>query len=50
MRHGGMALVNHVYGNLGELRHRSANVEYRIDQHAERISVVLDRLDRFFSV
>jgi integrase len=29
MGHGGMALVNRVYGHLGTVRHRSQHVEYR---------------------
>jgi integrase len=29
MGHGGMALVNRVYGHLGTVRHRSEHVEYR---------------------
>jgi len=34
--HGGHSLVNRVYGHLGEVRHRSEQVEYRIE-HFERI-------------
>lgn len=34
MGHGGDALVKRVYGHLGEVRHRSPVVEYRVDQHA----------------
>lgn len=44
MGHGGMALVNRVYGHLGEVRHRSEAVEYRIEQHAPRITKGLARL------
>ena len=29
MGHGGMALVNRVYGHLGTVRHRGEHVEYR---------------------
>jgi hypothetical protein len=32
--HGGDALVRKVYGHLGTVRHRSAAVEYRMEQHA----------------
>jgi len=32
--HGGDALVKAVYGHLGNVRHRSAAVEYRVEQHA----------------
>jgi uncharacterized protein DUF6932 len=31
--HGGDALVRKVYGHLGTVRHRSAAVEYRVEQH-----------------
>jgi hypothetical protein len=31
--HGGMALVNLVYGHLGTVRHRTEAVEYRVVQH-----------------
>ena len=39
--HGGDQLVRRIYGHLGELRHRSEVVEYRVNQHAERISAHL---------
>jgi len=32
--HGGDALVRKVYGHLGTVRHRSAAVQYRVEQHA----------------
>lgn len=35
--HGGDALVRRIYGHLGDLRHRSDAVEYRIEQHEERL-------------
>lgn len=35
MGHGGRALVDRVYGHLGEIRHRSEFVEYRAEQHAD---------------
>lgn len=31
--HGGVSLVNRVYGHLGTVRHRSNAVEYRVQQH-----------------
>ena len=34
--HGGDSLVRRVYGHLGEIRHRSPVVEYRIEQHLDR--------------
>jgi integrase len=35
--HGDVRLVEEVYGHLGEIRHRSAEVEYRVEQHEERL-------------
>jgi integrase len=35
--HGGDALVRRIYGHLGDIRHRSEVVEYRIEQHEERL-------------
>lgn len=43
--HGGRSLVDKVYGHLGEVRHRSEVVEYRVDQHRGRLREGLDRLD-----
>lgn len=37
MGHGGFELVKRVYGHLGQIRHRSEFVEYRIDQQREVI-------------
>jgi integrase len=31
--HGGDALVRRVYGHLGDVRHRSEVVEFRVEQH-----------------
>jgi integrase len=39
--HGGTSLVDRVYGHLGRHRHRSEVVEYRIQQHRDRLA---DRL------
>lgn len=39
--HGGDALVRKVYGHLGNVRHRSEVVEYRVEQHAATLG---DRL------
>src|SRR5206468_3053390 len=39
--HGGDALVRKVYGHLGNVRHRSETVEYRVEQHA---ATLRDRL------
>jgi hypothetical protein len=35
--HGGRSLVDRVYGHLGEIRHRSEHVEYRVQQHEETL-------------
>lgn len=37
MGHGGRSLVDRVYGHLGEVRHRSNGVEFRVEQHQERL-------------
>ncbi|HYS19739.1 MAG TPA: tyrosine-type recombinase/integrase, partial [Gemmatimonadales bacterium] len=39
--HGGEAMVRRVYGHLGQIRHRSEVVEYRVGQHQQ---VLGDRL------
>lgn len=39
--HGGDALVRRIYGHLGEVRQRSEVVEYRIEQHEERLKARL---------
>jgi hypothetical protein len=44
--HGGDSLVKRIYGHLGEVRHRSEVVEYRITDHAERLG---ERLGRLYS-
>jgi integrase len=36
--HGSTAMVQRVYSHLGEVRHRSENVEYRIEQQRERLT------------
>ena len=47
--HGGRALVDRVYGHLGEIRHRSDVVEYRVTQHlkvegyADRVKVLREK-------
>lgn len=37
MGHGGRSLVDRVYGHLGEVRHRSEFVEFRLDQHIDQL-------------
>ena len=43
--HGGDSLVKRVYGHLGEVRHRSEVVEYRIRDHVARLGERLTRLN-----
>lgn len=35
--HGGESMVRRVYGHLGNVRHRASVVEYRAEQHRERL-------------
>ena len=42
MGHGGRSLVDRIYGHLGDIRHRSDHVEYRVGQHEKVLS---DRLE-----
>src|SRR5690242_16523993 len=44
MGHGGEAMVRRVYGHLGQVRHRSEAVEYRIEQHAAKLGGRLEAL------
>ncbi len=44
MGHGGEAMVRRVYGHLGQVRHRSEAVEYRIEQHAAKLGARLEVL------
>lgn len=44
MGHGGMSMVNRVYGHLGEVRHRAEVVEYSVEQHRDALGDRLDRL------
>ena len=41
---GGQSLVNCVYGHLGDVRHRSEVVEYRVRQHQKKLGERLDAL------
>ena len=45
--HGGDALVKKVYGHLGTVRHRSAAVEYRVEQHP---TILRDKLAALLAV
>lgn len=40
--HGGDSMVKRVYGHLGTVRHRSEVVEFRVEQHIEKLSGRLD--------
>ena len=42
--HGGFALVRRVYGHLGQVRHRSEVVEYRVEQFADQLKARLTNL------
>jgi hypothetical protein len=42
--HGSEEMVRRVYSHLGDVRHRSEVVEYRIEQHLERLGDRLERL------
>jgi integrase len=42
MGHGGRSLVDRVYGHLGEVRHRSEVLEFRIENHMEVIKESLE--------
>ena len=42
--HGGETMVRKVYGHLGQVRHRSEAVEYRVEQHVARLGVRLEAL------
>ena len=35
--HTGTAMIEKTYGHLGEVRHRSEAVEYRVEQHAAKL-------------
>ena len=42
--HGGDTMVKQVYGHLGDVRHRSAVVEYRFQKHAAILKARLEAL------
>ena len=44
MGHGGTAMVERIYGHLGTIRHRSEEVEYRVEQHLDVLAARLARL------
>jgi integrase len=44
--HGGEAMVRRVYGHLGQVRHRAEVVEYRVEQHTEKLGERLAAMAR----
>ncbi len=44
MGHGGESMVRRVYGHLGQVRHRSEAVEYRVEQHVAKLGTRLEAL------
>ncbi len=44
--HGGTAMVQRVYSHLGEVRHRSDVVEYRVEHHREVLGKRLTKLEK----
>ena len=46
MGHGGRSLVDRVYGHLGDVRHRSEVVEFRVEQHREQLAERAEKLSR----
>lgn len=46
MGRGGETMVRKVYGHLGQVRHRAAVVEYRVEQHAAKLGTRLEALAR----
>lgn len=43
--HGSRTMVEEVYSHLGTVRHRSEVVEYRVEQHEERLRERLSQLE-----
>ena len=44
--HGGTSMVERVYAHLGQVRHRSEVVEFRIEHHREAVKGRLEQLER----
>jgi integrase len=42
--HGSQRMIEKIYGHLGNVRHRSEVVEYRVEQHIERLVGRLEAL------
>jgi len=43
--HGGLSMMEQVYGHLGQVRHRSEVVEYRLAQHREALGDRIETLE-----
>jgi hypothetical protein len=48
--HSSTDLVQEVYGHLGAVRHRSEEVEYRVEQHPEILGERLESVNRLAGV
>ena len=46
MGHGSQEMVERVYSHLGQVRHRSEVIEYRVEQHEETLAERLTTLRR----
>jgi integrase len=44
--HGGESMVRRVYGHLGTVRHRAEVVEYRVEQHRDKLGERLAALSK----
>ena len=44
--HGGTAMVQRVYSHLGEVRHRSEVVEYRVENHRQALKKRLEQMEK----
>ena len=43
MGHGSTDMIDRVYSHLGTVRHRSEVVEYRVEQHLDRVAELVER-------
>ena len=44
--HGSLGLIQHIYGHLGAVRHRSEVVEYRVEPFGNKLRDRLEALTR----
>ena len=44
--HGGLSMMEQVYGHLGQIRHRSEVVEYRLTDHTESLGDRIETLEK----